>query len=87
MNVVAGSILPPTAAGNVDATGRLSHPALVGFCAEHAVEWMQPYFARDVNFYVPFDLRNEVFGAADLGRTRRSCAANVSLLKPNVLSS
>jgi hypothetical protein len=80
---IAGVTVGPTlrTSGTLGATGvgggNITRPSLLSFCAEHAVEWMQPYFARDVNFYVPAELRNEVFVAADLHRSNGRCAAAV----------
>ena len=36
-----------------DASANRTQSALLQFCTELAVDWMQPYFARDVRFYIP----------------------------------
>lgn len=54
--------------GNTDR----SQSALLRFCAEHTVEWMQPFFARHVQFFIPpdrmaasFDVKNELWSTAN----------------------
>lgn len=40
-----------------------THAALLTFCTELAVDWMQPFFARNARFYIPPALAQSSFAA------------------------
>lgn len=58
-------LIQPSFRMNVDEAQDQSQTAVLRFCAERTVEWMQPFFARHINFLVPRPMVQPSFEVRD----------------------